>query len=684
MACFIPTSCTITKAIHPFPLPPSPPITPVTSLLSEIDSASNKRSCSIIRNDGIFEPREGDMKTKYGSMSALMREVIAIQELRNERIKVHRGIGRLIKDYKNEFEKKIVEIKDNPGDVCASNTESLTTQRAKVQDGFRNALNARKEHLHALSTTLNSVKATLAGVKARNADLRAKIREEYFDSTTSGTSRPSSFTQCCSPLTLLMSTPQQMPNIEACIAADKPEYTEVVTPTPGIMIEPTSPTTRKLTRPAKGSLEEFLLLEKVLCGAPTRNIDADAGTAETQELESERINPVSEEERRVVREMWEEGIVSVAWPGDCNAHHQLAIATPIVPINTTEMTSCHEPTVPGEPRSWTSIALDTAASMTQSFHPLKNICAHLNGLHVYSDDPTRHVETTHYCSHHTEDMRQCILYDGPGPNARLIGVEYMITEKLFKDLPPEEKKYWHSHVYEAKSGMLIMPKPATMPGPIWDAAELQEMEQVVHLYGKTIHLWQVDRGDTLPLGEPKLMMSFTSPTQLPTAALQDRDERYSTDYLKKRELRKDLPEPETDELADGWVKGRGIRFEGVEVPVKGSPAVSDRLGGEPEQAADKRYIFLSLTPQSNCNRPQSISCKRTTKPTKHKRGKNELSGSENEEKEKNNLIRVPINGYHATETTEHTNKPDRVSSNTQTHNERVSLITPILLFPSSP
>ncbi|BFZ59526.1 hypothetical protein YB2330_000537 [Saitoella coloradoensis] len=321
MACFIPTSCTITKAIRPFALPPSPPITPVTSLFSEIDSAAGKRSCNITGNDEIFEPREENVKTKYGSLSARMREVIAIQELRNERIKVHRGIGRLIKDYKNEFEKKTLEFKNYAGDECTLNTESIAAQHAKVQDGFMKALNARKDHLNALSTALGSVKATLAGVKARNAVLRAKIWEEYLDSATSATSRSSSFAQSCSPLTPVMSTPQQILSIEPCIAANKPENTEVVTPTPRIMIEPTSPTTRKLTRPAKGSLEEFLLLEKVLRGAPTRNINADAGTAEAQELESERINPVSEEERRVVREMWEDGVVGVVWPGDCSGVH---------------------------------------------------------------------------------------------------------------------------------------------------------------------------------------------------------------------------------------------------------------------------------------------------------------------------------------------------------------------------
>lgn len=36
-----------------------------------------------------------------------------------------------------------------------------------------------------------------------------------------------------------------------------------------------------------------------------------------------------------------------------------------------------------------------------------------------------------------------------------------------------------------------MPKPALVPTAVWEAAEKKEMEQVVGLYGKTYHFWQV-------------------------------------------------------------------------------------------------------------------------------------------------------------------------------------------------
>ena len=58
------------------------------------------------------------------------------------------------------------------------------------------------------------------------------------------------------------------------------------------------------------------------------------------------------------------------------------------------------------------------------------------------------VESHHYCSHVSGDMRQCVIYDSNKSDARLIGIEYIISGELFQKLPEEEKKYWHSHEFE--------------------------------------------------------------------------------------------------------------------------------------------------------------------------------------------------------------------------------------------
>ena len=155
------------------------------------------------------------------------------------------------------------------------------------------------------------------------------------------------------------------------------------------------------------------------------------------------------------------------------------------------------------------------------------------------------------------DVRQCLIYDSPAPNARLIGVEYMISAALYETLEPSERRLWHSHVYEVKSGMLIMPGPSVLSNSAWEIAETKEMEDVISLYGKTYHFWQVDRGDKLPLGGPELMMSLTEGDRCPEGfdeAIADRDARYSVDSKQKAKKREYIKEPEIHQDADSMWK----------------------------------------------------------------------------------------------------------------------------------
>jgi hypothetical protein len=196
--------------------------------------------------------------------------------------------------------------------------------------------------------------------------------------------------------------------------------------------------------------------------------------------------------------------------------------------------------------------LETAAGSTQSFAPVQSICAALNGFHNYAHDLSRTVEATHFCAHPRKDLRQCLLYDSNEKDARLIGVEYMIPISRFQTLPEEEKRYWHSHFYEVQSGILVMPKPAMLPSTAWEAAETEEMKELVNWVGKTYHFWQVDRGDELPFGEPHLMMSLTADSQVDSAKVQDRDVRYGVDSNLKKSLREHISLPPAPDGIDSF------------------------------------------------------------------------------------------------------------------------------------
>ncbi|KAF1944031.1 DUF1264-domain-containing protein, partial [Clathrospora elynae] len=213
----------------------------------------------------------------------------------------------------------------------------------------------------------------------------------------------------------------------------------------------------------------------------------------------------------------------------------------------------------GAPESIKNSVLETGAGMTQNFAPVKRICAHLNAFHAYAHEPKRPaVEANHYCAHLNDEVRQCILYDSPEQPARIIGIEYMISPRLYATLDTEEQKLWHSHVFEVKSGMLIMPRPTGIPEAVWEVAENKEMEEVVELYGKVYHLWQTDRGDALPLGAPQLMTSYTAEGQMGDfdTRVEERDARFGSDFRRKREVRGYIGVPEIHENADAaWAKG---------------------------------------------------------------------------------------------------------------------------------
>ncbi|RAU84436.1 OBAP family protein [Pontibacter arcticus] len=203
---------------------------------------------------------------------------------------------------------------------------------------------------------------------------------------------------------------------------------------------------------------------------------------------------------------------------------------------------------PGAEKSTKTELLEAGANMLQDKTPLSKVSAYLDGFHFYNGNMEGQMEAHHYVTQLNEDVQQAIIYDGNGENAKLMGVEYIITERLFKQLPEEEKKLWHSHHHEVKSGTLIAPG-------IPDVAEHELMEKLVSTYGKTIHTWHTDRDLELPMGGPQLMMGFTKDGQLKQELVAERDERFNVSTAEKRKQREDIPMPEVVPGANAWEKG---------------------------------------------------------------------------------------------------------------------------------
>jgi hypothetical protein len=194
-----------------------------------------------------------------------------------------------------------------------------------------------------------------------------------------------------------------------------------------------------------------------------------------------------------------------------------------------------------------------SAAPSASFPPIRDIHAHVCGIHFYSGDLSRQVIAEHFCSHLTDEVLQCVIYDSNKPGARLIGVEYIVSAKIFESLSGEEKKLWHSHNYEVKSGVLTAPGMA-------DAAEKDLMKVLIGTYGKTWHTWQVDRGDKLPMGIPQLMMAFTADGQAKAKIVSERNKLYGSSDAKKM-ARADIADAKLDPGSDAWQKGAAVQLD---------------------------------------------------------------------------------------------------------------------------
>jgi Protein of unknown function (DUF1264) len=122
------------------------------------------------------------------------------------------------------------------------------------------------------------------------------------------------------------------------------------------------------------------------------------------------------------------------------------------------------------------------------------------GVHLLKELPEHSQVAYHYCKPVNDDVSQCVLYDGTGPDARLIGIEYLVTDALYQKMPPEEKLYWHDHKYEVDAGLI---KSLTQAGE----DEKKTLAVVRTLWGKVFHTWAT--GKTYPSGPPRLFWSVT-------------------------------------------------------------------------------------------------------------------------------------------------------------------------------
>jgi hypothetical protein len=166
--------------------------------------------------------------------------------------------------------------------------------------------------------------------------------------------------------------------------------------------------------------------------------------------------------------------------------------------------------------------------------PMTGPHAHFCGIHVAKSNPNFQLIAQHYCTAHRghdhgDGLFQCLLFDSAEPNAKLLGVEYIVTDEQYRALPEDEKRYWHPHTYEVLAGGLIAPEMTI-------AQETEFMRQILTTWGKTWHTWP-DPSTPIPLGEPLLMWALSSDGQGNDAVIRQRDRKFNVSIAEIRKRR---------------------------------------------------------------------------------------------------------------------------------------------------
>ena len=222
--------------------------------------------------------------------------------------------------------------------------------------------------------------------------------------------------------------------------------------------------------------------------------------------------------------------------------------------------SAQESRPPRAEKSAKTQTLEVGAKLLQRNSPLGPMDVYLVGFHPMKGHPEHQMEAHHFCHQVNEDFAQCALFDGNGRSARLNGIEYIISEKLFESLPETERRYWHPHNAEILSGQLVAPGiPAV--------AEKSLMKGKMNSYGKTWHVWDTggmgQAGSKLPLGPAMLAWSFNREGEARPGLVEQRDKRMNINSAEKRRQRGDLqslakPQSGVDDLKAAFPQAKPI------------------------------------------------------------------------------------------------------------------------------
>jgi len=250
--------------------------------------------------------------------------------------------------------------------------------------------------------------------------------------------------------------------------------------------------------------------------------------------------------------------------------------------------------------------LEAGASLLQSKDPVKSFKQHLAAVYFVAGDLNRQVLLHSYLNSFNEEFGHALLYDGERSDSKLVGIQYIISERVFLTLPEVEKKLWHSFHYMVKNGLIVAP---SLPS----VAEQPLMTHLATCYGKTFLFWDTTVSP-LPYGIPQMMMSFTSEGQVNEMYVKqlyaDADVNPSS-LLKKREK---TSTPVIHPGADSWRTGEvyQLRLENISsqsnsIPSNNMSSTMPQTSSVPPTSSIPLTPITPLTtPTTNATTPLSV------------------------------------------------------------------------------
>jgi len=178
--------------------------------------------------------------------------------------------------------------------------------------------------------------------------------------------------------------------------------------------------------------------------------------------------------------------------------------------------------------------------------PITDYFLHLVDIHWLSNDLNQQYVAHHFCAFPYDGFMICELFNGGDKKSRPIGIEYFVTEKVFKKLPDDEKKYWHSHPYEILSGLFVVMG-------VTPEEEQIVLDYLMGTYGKVVDTWQYY--NDMPIGPPQLgyALALDSQVDWDLADRMDKDLNVGTTHKERRAARQDMKKPERADGADAYL-----------------------------------------------------------------------------------------------------------------------------------